>query len=42
MWVGEGQREGETQTPKQASGSELSPSREPDAGPEATNGEIVT
>ena len=38
-WVGEGQREKETQNLKQASGSELS---EPDAGLELMNREVTT
>ena len=37
--AGEGQRERETQNPKQAPGSELS---EPNAGLERTNREIMT
>ena len=39
--TGEGQREGETQNPKQAPGSKLS-AQEPDAGLEPTNCEIMT
>ena len=41
VWVGEGQRERETQNPKQTSGSEPS-STEPDAGLELTDREILT
>ena len=41
MSRGEGQRERETQNPKQAPGSELS-ATEPDAGLEPTNHKIVT
>ena len=40
--MGEGQRERETQNPKQALGSELFVSTEPDAGLEPTNCEIMT
>ena len=41
--MGEGQREKETENPKQAPGSELSAqSTEPDAGLELTNHEIMT
>ena len=40
--AGEGQRERETQDPKQAPGSEPSISTEPDVGLELTNTEIMT
>ena len=40
--AGEGQRERETQKPKQAPGSELSAQTEPNRGLELTNCEIVT
>ena len=40
--VGEGQREEETQNPKQAPGSEQEVSTERDAGLEPTNCEIMT
>ena len=40
-WAGEGQRERETQNPKQAPGSELS-GTEPDMGPEPTDCETMT
>ena len=40
--MGEEQREGETQNPKQAPGSEPSAQTEPDAGLELMNCEIVT
>ena len=39
MRVGEGQRERETQNPRQAPGSELS-STQPNLGPKLKNGEI--
>ena len=43
MQAGQGQRERETQNPKQAPGSELQAvSIEPDAGLEPTNREIMT
>ena len=42
MQVGEEQREGETQNPKQAPGSDPSAQTEPDAGLELMNSEIVT
>ena len=41
-WAGEGQREGETQNPKQAPGSELSAQSPEQAGLELTNREIMT
>ena len=42
MQAGEGQKERETQNLKQAPGSELAVSTEPDAGLEPTNREIMT
>ena len=40
--MGEGQRERETENPKQASGSELSAQTESDAGLQLTDREIMT